>query len=221
MDAHFWHERWQRGEIGFHKSRANPLLVRWWSQLKLAPGSAVCVPLCGKSLDLLWLRDQGHRVLGIELSRSALDDFARENQLLLRWRRQEPFDLAEGQGMQLLAGDFFSAQRKQVERIAAVYDRAALIALPTDMRARYVEHMMSILPAGWQMLLVTLDYPQAERPGPPFSVSDVEVRRLFSNCNIILLDDQDVLDDHAMFRQQGMTQLRERVYRIAGAAITP
>lgn len=214
MDAHFWHERWQRGEIGFHKSRANPLLVRWWPQLALPSGSAVCVPLCGKSLDLLWLRDHGHSVTGVELSRSALEDFAQENQLALHWRREEPFDVAEGQGMQLFAGDFFAVQPEHIERVAAVYDRAALIALPPDMRARYVTHMLTILPASWQMLLVTLDYPQAERPGPPFSVPDAEVRALFAGCDVTQLDDQDVLEDHALFRQQGMTQLRERVYHI-------
>lgn len=217
MDAHFWHERWQRGEIGFHKSRANPLLVRWWPQLHLLPGSEVWVPLCGKSLDLLWLRDHGHAVMGVELSRSALEDFSQENELVLSWRRQEPFDLAVGPGIRLYAGDFFAISRAQVQGIAAVYDRAALIALPPDMRASYVAHMREVLPETWQILLVTLDYPQAERSGPPFSVPDAEVRELFAGCDIALLDDQDVLDDHAVFRQQGMTRLHERVYLIRTA----
>ncbi|MEH6500784.1 MAG: thiopurine S-methyltransferase [Pseudoalteromonas distincta] len=215
MDAHFWHERWQRGEIGFHKSRVNALLARWWPTLPLPAGCSVWVPLCGKSLDMLWLRGQGHAVVGVELSRTALEDFAAEHQLSLTWRTQGCFDIAEGQGLELYAGDVFSQSAEHLAKIAAVYDRAALIALPPAMRAQYVAHTLSVLPAGWQMLLVTLDYQQAERPGPPFSVDDEEVRRLFDGCQITLLDDQDVLSDHAVFQQQGMTRLHERVYHIA------
>lgn len=221
MDAHFWHERWQRGEIGFHKATVNPLLTRWWPTLQLPPGSAVWVPLCGKSLDLLWLRDQGHRVLGVELSRSALAEFASENQLQLNWRPEGEFELAEGQGFSLYAGDVFALQPAHLAQVAAVYDRAALIALPAELRARYAAHMQDILPAGWQMLLVTLDYPQSERPGPPFSVADDEVRHLFQGCQIKLLHEQDVLAEHAVFRQQGMTRLHERVYHISAAAQQP
>lgn len=221
MDTHFWHERWQRGEIGFHKSKANPLLISWWPTLQLSAGSTVWVPLCGKSLDMLWLREQGHEVVGVELSRSALDDFAQENQLSLSWRRQEPFDLAQGPGMTLFAGDVFAMRPAHLEQVAAVYDRAALIALPPDMRTRYVKHLIKVLPAGWQMLLVTLDYPQSERAGPPFSVDDQEVHDLFEGCSIALLDERDVLTDHAVFQQQGMSRLHERVYHIKAAASLP
>lgn len=216
MDAHFWHERWERGEIGFHKSRVNPLLARWWPVLRLPSGSPVWVPLCGKSLDMLWLRDQGHGVVGVELSRAALEDFAAEHQLPLTWLTQGCLDIAETRGIKLYAGDVFSLNAEHLAKVAAVYDRAALIALPPEMRAQYVAHMLNILPAGWQMLLVTLDYPQAERPGPPFSVNDEEVRRLFDGYRITVLDEQDVLAEHAVFRQQGMTRLHERVYHIAG-----
>ncbi|HCP03426.1 MAG TPA: thiopurine S-methyltransferase, partial [Pseudomonas sp.] len=76
MDAAFWHERWQRGEIGFHKASTNPLLQRWWPQLGVDAEAPVWVPLCGKSLDLIWLRSQGHPVRGVELARSALESFS-------------------------------------------------------------------------------------------------------------------------------------------------
>lgn len=219
MDAHFWRERWQRGEIGFHKSRVNPLLTRWWPTLALPAGSQVCVPLCGKSLDMLWLREQGHRVLGVELAEEALRDFAQEHQLTLNWQTQTDFVVASGQGFELLCGDVFELTAADLKSVSAVYDRAALIALPPAMRARYVTHLLDRLPNGCQLLLVTLDYPQQERPGPPFSVGEEEVRDLFAACDIRLLDDQDVLAEHAVFRAQGMSSLRERVYlvRAAGA----
>lgn len=212
MEADFWHQRWERGEIGFHKAKVNPLLTRWWPSLGNVQG--VLVPLCGKSLDMLWLCEQGYQVMGVELSRQALEAFAQEHAVPLQWRREGPFEVTSAPGLQLYAGDLFELDIQQVTGIEAVYDRAALIALPPQMRRRYVEHLRTLLPSGWQMLLVTLDYPQSERAGPPFSVPDAEVQSLFVGCQIEQLAEEDVLEEHAVFREQGMTRLCERVYRI-------
>jgi thiopurine S-methyltransferase len=220
MDAAFWQTRWQRGETGFHKAAVNPLLSRWWHQLQVPAEAAVWVPLCGKSLDMLWLRQQGHRVQGVELARSALEAFISDHQLALDWQHNGEFDVAIGEGFELLCGDFFALTPELLKNVGAVYDRAALIALPEPMRAEYVAHTRRLLPPAWKMLLVTLDYPQAQRPGPPFSVPDAEVKRLYVGCRIDVLDEQDVLADHAVFAAQGMRELVERVYLISdeGAA---
>lgn len=214
MDAQFWHQRWQLGEIGFHKSRVNPLLTRWWSALTVPDGARVLVPLCGKSIDMLWLLQQGYAVCGVELSRAALDAFEAEQGLQLHWRERHDFQVGEQQGLKLFCGDFFALHRRDLDRVVAVYDRAALIALPVELRRDYAAHLRAQLPANWRMLLITLDYDQTQRPGPPFSVPDDEVHRLFAGCRISLLDEQDVLEDHQVFKAQGMTALSERVYLI-------
>lgn len=214
MDAHFWHERWERGEIGFHKSRVNPLLQHWWPALGANTGATVLVPLCGKSLDMLWLRGQGHPVVGVELSRVALADFIKEHELRCQWQLLDGFEVAQCDQLNLYCGDVFALQAGHLAQVTVVYDRAALIALPAPLRERYVAHLRAHLPPGWKMLLITLDYPQSDRPGPPFSVPDEEIRRLFAGCDFALLEDNDVLDDHPVFRDQGMTRLAERVYLI-------
>lgn len=214
MDADFWRERWQLGQTGFHKSRVNPLLRRWWPELGLAAQATVLVPLCGKSLDMIWLRDEGHSVLGVELSRLALEDFIREQDIECAWQHQGGFEVAQCGPLALYCGDFFTLDAAQLANVTAVYDRAALIALPPPMRQRYVEHLRAHLVSGWQLLLITLDYRQSERAGPPFSVPDAEVRDLFAGCKVSVLQESQVLDDHAVFRDQGMTSLFERVYLI-------
>lgn len=164
MEADFWRERWERGETGFHKADINPLLSRWWPSLELSADAPVLVPLCGKSLDMIWLARQGHPVIGVELARTALEAFAEEAGITLQWRQSGPFSTAQADPYQFYCGDYFALSDTQVATVAGVYDRAALIALPEPMRADYVEHMRRILPSAWKMLLVTLDYPQHERP---------------------------------------------------------
>lgn len=156
-----------------------------------------------------------HPVTAVELSRQALLDFAVEQNLDLRWRAEQPMEVAEAPGLTLLCGDYFAVTAAQLAHIRLVYDRAALVALPAPMRERYVAHMRERLPAGWGMLLLTFDYPQEQRPGPPFSVSDAEVRRLFQGCTIEVLSEEQVIDRHPGFRQQGLTSMIERAYRIS------
>ncbi|MFZ2288192.1 MAG: thiopurine S-methyltransferase [Halopseudomonas yangmingensis] len=215
MQADFWHERWEKGEIGFHKSSINPLLTRWWPTLAGHAGEAVLVPLCGKTLDMCWLQQQGHPVVGVELSRSALQAFADEQGLCLEWQREGERECLSGAGLRLLCGDFFALQAADVGEIRLCYDRAALIALPPVMRARYAAHLRGLLAPGWKLLLISLDYDQQERAGPPFSVPEKEIRQLFAGCRIELLQDDDVIDQHPRFREQGMTRLHELVWLIS------
>jgi len=182
MEHHFWLERWKQDQIGFHQAEINQYLSEHWEQLGLAPGAPVFVPLCGKSLDMLWLREQGHPVVGVELSEKAVAAFFAENDIAAATRRDGDFTVYEGDELQLLTGDFFALRRQQLQGVCAVYDRASLIALPPPMRAAYAEHMAVLLPAGAHILLITMEYPAGTLEGPPFSVSEEEVHGLFDTA---------------------------------------
>jgi len=217
MHEAFWQARWSRSEIGFHQAEVNAYLQQHWSGLQLSRATQVLVPLCGKSLDMLWLLGRGHRVLGVELAQKAVDDFFAENELLPQITRVGDFLLYRADNLQILCGDFFALGREHLHECAAFYDRAALIALPGEMRARYVAHLNAVLPSACQGLLVTLDYPQAQMSGPPFAVADAEVRELFEGAwQIQALECRDVLrdNDNWKFLQRGLSRLEERVYRL-------
>ena len=179
MDHQFWHQRWEENQIGFHQQAINEYLSKHWAELGLASGAPVFVPLCGKSLDMLWLREQGHAVLGVELSERAVQDFFRENDLQAEISRDARFQRYSTEGLQLLAGDFFALQPADLAGIEAVYDRAALIALPPPMRQQYAQHMYNLLPAGAHILLISMSYEEGSREGPPFSVPEAEVHQLY------------------------------------------
>jgi len=215
MDAAFWHERWKNNEIGFHQSSFNNHLLKFWPALDIKPEAPVFVPLCGKSQDLLWLRTRGHSVVGVEISPVAVRDFFVENQLTPAVTRHGPFEVWVADGVRIFCGDFFALTPAELRDVQGVFDRAALIALPPELRARYVSHLFSILPSEIQILLVTMEYSGDTMQGPPFSVLETEVHALYEpRFQIARLLSQDILDQNPRFRERGLDSLHEKVYRL-------
>lgn len=213
MKKEFWLERWERAEIGFHQNEINPYLQRHWRELAAARGGEVFVPLCGKSLDMVWLREQGSFVLGVELSSIAVQDFFREQGMSPQRVSGTKFDNYLADGFCLACGDFFDLRKEDMAQVGAVYDRASLVALPPEMRERYARHLVEILPPGTRILLIAFDYPQAEMQGPPFAVSADEVRALYGKyAEIQLLAQVDALEQNPRFKQRGMTRMVENIF---------
>lgn len=180
MEHQFWKDRWELNQIGFHQTEINTYLSQHWSELGLLDNAPVFVPLCGKSLDMLWLREQGHDVLGIELFEVALDAFFSENDIIPTKERTERFVEFKADHLRLLAGDFFHLQAEDLDGINAVYDRAALIAFPPEMRAQYANHMSQLLKPGAHIMLIAMEYKDGVLKGPPFSVNEAEVHQLYA-----------------------------------------
>jgi thiopurine S-methyltransferase len=216
MQPEFWHERWHTGQIGFHQSTVGRSLRHHWSALGLASRSCrVFVPLCGKSLDLLWLREQGHFVAGVEISATALESFCLENGVPVRRRSLVRFDVYEAANLQLFRGDFFALTPELLGEVGAIYDRAALISWAPELRAAYAAHVAELTPPGARMLLVTLEYPQPQMPGPPFSVSGEEVAGLFApHFALEEIAREDILAGEARLRAKGVTRLDQVCYQL-------
>ncbi len=215
MHAEFWLQRWREGRTGFHRDEVMPLLARHWSALGLPGHSRVFVPLAGKSQDMVWLAAQGHRVLGVELSPLAVEQFFDENQL-----QPTSHESAAGRHfvagpIELVCGDLFDLDADALSECIGVYDRAALIALPADLRRRYAIHLSRNLPAAARMLLITLDYAQAEMEGPPFSVGAEEVAALYADAwQNTLLERRDILADDPKFAESGVSALHTEVWHL-------
>lgn len=215
MQAEFWLQRWREGRTGFHRDAPMPLLVQHWPTLELARGSRVLVPLCGKTLDMPWLAEQGHRVLGVELSPLAIEQFFDEQDL-----EPEKHETALGihhvaGNIEIIQGDVTLLDEATLLSCDAVYDRAAIIALPPAMRERYAETVYGRLRPGCRALMITLEYPQHEMDGPPFSVDTDHVNRLLArNWQIETLDRRDILASQPRFQSDGVTSLHTNVYRL-------
>lgn len=176
MEASFWHQRWEKGDIGFHKSEANALLVEHFEKLNLAKGSRVFLPLCGKTRDFAWLLSCGYRVVGAELSELAINELFNDLGVEPKISNVGELTLYCAEDIDILVGDIFNVSAEILGLVDAIYDRAALVALPANMRSQYTSHLMKITNAAPQ-LLICYEYDQQLMDGPPFSVSEDEVKR--------------------------------------------
>ena len=222
MELDWWHERWSKGEIGFHQHDFNKHMQMFMERLDISPGGHILVPLCGKSLDMLWLFEKGYRVTGIEISRQAVDDFFAENNISYQVSElPDAFVYTSGE-LTIYCADFFTVELTHSPGIDAVYDRASLIALPPDMRPAYANRLTSLLPEGTRTLLLTLDYSQQQMSGPPFSVSPGEVDRLFGEqYDTEVLHSVDCLAKEPRFRDKGLTKLVEHVFLLHKCSARP
>jgi thiopurine S-methyltransferase len=174
MDHNFWHQRWESNDIAFHRSEPNPLLIKYISELSLKNGSRVFVPLCGKTLDIGWLLSHGYRVAGVELSEMAVKELFAELGTEPQIVKNGKLKHYSAKDIVIFVGDIFDLSGEMLGPVDAVYDRAALVALPEQMRKRYSSHLMKITDEAPQ-LLICYEYDQLLMEGPPFSVSEAEV----------------------------------------------
>ncbi len=211
MQPDYWLERWEKGRIGFHRADPNPRLLQHHERA-LGQTLRVLVPLCGKSADLEWLAIQGHEVVGIELSELAARAFFAERGLEPQQRQHEHFVEYQHANVSILVGDFFQARPELTGYCDGVYDRAAMIALPEELRGRYTGHLPQLLAPKARLLLVTLHY---DAPGgPPFDVSPEEVERRYAGLRVTTLSSDDARADSPGPLERGASFVQENAYLV-------
>ncbi len=201
-----WLERWQEGNTGWHEAQGNTSLREHWS----VSGKRILVPLCGKTLDLLWLEGQGNEVVGVELSEIAAKAFFDENELEYS-RIEGPLNayVAKNRSITIYCGDFFEFSEGPFD---AHYDRGALIALPLEVRRAYVEHTTSLLSADAEQMIICLEYDDSIAAGPPFSVPAHELLAYWPHLERVAARD-DIENGPPKFREAGLDEMIEVVWR--------
>jgi len=183
MEPAFWRARWAEHKIGFHEGRPNAFLEA--NINRLDGRYRVLVPLCGKSEDLAFLAANGHAVIGVELVEDAVVQFFAEHAIVPRVERRDGVAIYTANEISIIAGDWFATTPELVGPVDAVYDRAALIALPRELRPRYIDQLKLLLSPATHGVVIALDYAEGAWPGPPFNVSDDEVRRYYKTVELL------------------------------------
>lgn len=205
-----WLERWEEGRIGWHEPSGNASLKRYW---EFAGGRRVLVPLCGKSVDLLWLESCGNHVVGVELSEIAVREFFADNELEVRITDAGRRYRAVDRDIEIVCGDYFDFDEGGFD---GHYDRGALVAMPAAERGRYAAHTSARLAAPAAQLIITLEYEQSVVEGPPFAVFSDEVLSYWPSLERVAAYD-DIANGPPKFRDAGLDEMIEVVWRSAKA----
>ena len=159
---------------------------------------------------MLWLAEQGHSVVGLEMVQQAVETFFIENNLKFDCVNSGKHRKYSSQPFTIFQGDVFDLAVKKIQA-DAWYDRAALIAIDPSRREDYVNQIRQQTKQNAVGMLITFAYPQGQMQGPPFALQDDDVKRLFSDgfeleCleNITLEDEKD----------RGLTQVTSSVFKI-------
>lgn len=207
-----WLERWNNNQIGWHRDNFNTRMVQYLPKLDLQQGDSIFVPLCGKSRDMMYLINQGYKVIGVELSSIAVIDFFTENDIEYSTQKTQDFILYIAENITIYQGDIFKLQKEHTRNINAIYDRASLVALNPQLRSEYAKLFNGIMPSGIWYLLLTLDYQQHAIDGPPFAVSETEVNALFKDWQIDKVDSFNDIENENKFQNNGLSVLNKETY---------
>ena len=215
MEAGFWLNKWELGETGFHQESINESLQAWWPKVEAPAGGAVLVPLCGKSLDMCWLVEQGHMVVGVEISSLACEAFFDGLKLKPRISRVGALRSLTAGLYCILQGDFFAVTAEDVGRVTAFYDRAALVAMPPGMQEKYTQQLLSLLSPGAVGLVNCLEYPPEAMDGPPFSIGGAQLREVLGpKCSVRRLSSKEINTEGTALEGRGLVGLAETSYGV-------
>lgn len=221
QDNHLWLQTWRDQNIEFHQLLANKFLTKFWPTLNLVYGSRIFVPLCGKSLDMIWLAEQGHKIVGVELSPIAVRAFFKENKLKHVKRKVGKFTLWENDQISILCGDYFSLTKNELGKIDVVYDRASLTALPEEIRKPYISQLNVIVDKKASVfLLTTEDAEENETLKMSLGISK-EIETLYSeNYNILLTHVESVFENNTESPNEDPVRTEYKLYQLTGKLST-
>ena len=214
-DTGFWHRVWAdgpTGRTGFGLAGPHPDLVAHAAAV-FAGAARLLVPLCGRSPDLAWLAQRWPEVVGVELVERAVTGYAAEHSLTARQPPEGAFRRYSRPGLSILLGDFFEATPEVLGAFDGAWDRGALGALPAELRPRYVRVLLGLLRPGARALLECYTFDQGRLPGPPYSVSEAELGRLFGDHRVRVVEDRTLTND-GRYPAVPLGRWRQRVYAV-------
>lgn len=215
MEHQYWLQRWQTNNTKFNQKKVNPLLIKFFNEFDIKQSRKVFVPLCGKSIDMLWFAQQGHSVMGVELSQIACETFFNENNLPYVKQSLGSYVSYSNENITLLAGDFNQLTPEIVGKIDLIYDRAALVALPPTMRKNYVSKLTELSDINTKIFLISFVYEQSQMQGPPFSVPLETVQILFEdsfNIEVLYREKAEKLSQHLV--EKGLKKADELIVKL-------
>lgn len=211
MEKQFWIKKWESHQIGFHQSEYNPFLIKYWKSFVGDKRGKVFVPMSGKSLDIKFLIEYGHKVIAVELAESAVYSFFEEHNIHYEIKETTHFKIFKSESVTFYCGDFFALNGKDLDGVEFIYDRASLIALPFEIRNSYIKFMQTHLKAA-KHFLITISFDNVQL-GPPFSVDEKMVKNYYSpSFDVQLIDTDKKIGDDIDVHSQSVTYVQNNLF---------
>ncbi|MFN3852457.1 MAG: thiopurine S-methyltransferase [Spirosomataceae bacterium] len=206
MEASFWIKSWELGGFytSFHRRDIHPYVLEYMTPDEIE-NKNILVPLCGKTLDMLYLAQYANKVIGVELVEEAIVQFFDENNL--------PYEMIDDEtyvsgNITLLKKDFMALTTEEIGQIDWIYDRASLVALPYEMRVDYLRAIDRLSDVGTKQLIITLEYFPLINSAP-FCIKPNEVDDYYGAGHIIKHVERPNLPNHGMVRKWNLDYLIE------------
>ncbi len=210
-----WIERWKNNDIPFHLEEVNPLLRKHLNHFNIQRGMRVLVPLCGKSVDMIFLQNLGLSVVGIEGVSLAIDQFFSHHNLDVQKQQHRGFDVHHTSAIDIVHADFFKLPKEYFEPFDLIYDRASIIAIDPTKRKDMINMLFRLLKPKGEMFLITVQHPDDFFSGPPFSITEHELIQLCQGLfKVECLENVDRTDSTSC-KHLKMTSIQECVYKLS------
>lgn len=207
MGNQLWLQRWEEKNTGWHEKDVNPFLEKNFHLLNLNKGATIFIPLCGKTLDIAWLLSYGYNVIGCELSHIAITELFKELDLVPKVSIIDKFKVYSNKGITIYEGDIFHLTKDLVGTIDAIYDRAALVALPKELRFQYTTLLRELTNRAKQ-LLITVVYEQEVYTRTPYSIPQKEIEQHYKDFYTIIKLDSITIKG----RLKGICEAKDEVW---------
>lgn len=213
MDFEFWNNCWVKPTQPFHLTKPHHFLTKYFNQY-FADEERVLLPLCGKTQDLNFLARNGIKAVGVEFNPHAVESFFEDSQLTPKITSFDSKTRYQTTNIEIWLSDFFKIKQDDIGHFQSIFDRAALVALPIEMRRDYAKHLLSFLAPHGRLLLVTMDYDVEQMSGPPFYIDKTEIEELFPRTHIKQLARTSIIQSHPRWRELELSRLDEVLYEI-------
>ena len=198
LPTSYWSERWHQDDAFWHQQEVNAHLLHNLHALDAVKATAppgrrprIFVPLCGASVDMLYLHQQGWHVVGLDAVEQPLRSFVHDHQPHLQHVRDVPVSQGSGvvhiaaEHLDLFGVDYFSADVTAAllgGAVDAVWDRGSFVAIGVKQREAYVAKVLQLLTARSEQpnwLLNAFDYNlDSAMVAPPHSLPREDIERL-------------------------------------------
>lgn len=208
----FWQQHWSDGQTAFHLDDIHPDLQVFLPVLSLELGDTVFVPLCGRTLDIGYLLNVGYNVIAIEMVEYAVQQLFNQLSIVPEvsgWKQGKCY---RADHLTVYVGNYFDLSSDECAEVSAIYDRAALAAMPYKLQQRYCQHLGDITVYAKQLVIASA-FDQTKMQGPPFTITPQHIQQYYGqHYTIELLNEIETIKEEMDFQKQQLDSFIRRTY---------